>query len=292
MSIPINKRLICLVALLLGITSCGSTEVPLNTTTHQTTPVQFTNPRDGSILLEVPAGPFTMGSTPATVAEQLRRVHEVYPDFAEADLTVEIPQHQVTLPTYYIGRTEVTVGQFRQFLQDTEYRPVGDFLSISEGLAHDIPATGVTWDDANAYCDWAGLRLPTESEWEKAARGTDGRTWPWGDVFEASRCRSSVGGDFGSAGGASPVGSFPQGASPYGCLDMAGNVTEWTTTPLGPYPEGDPSNPAYQSGDRVMRGGSWPDDTDVWLRCADRYWQPASASQNSFGFRVAADSVP
>jgi len=292
MSIRISMKLICLAVVLGGITACGSSEVSPTNTNLQTTPVrQFTNQRDGSILLEIPAGPFTMGSTPATVDEQLSRVREVYPDFAESDLTVEIPQHQVTLPTYYMGRTEVTIGQYRRFLRETGYRPVGDFFAISEGLADDIPATGVTWDDARAYCDWAGLRLPTESEWEKAARGTDERTWPWGNTFDTSLCASSVGGEFGASGGPSPVGSFPDGASPYGCLDMAGNVTEWTSTLVGPYPGGDPTNPAYGQGERVMRGGSWPDNTDVWLRCADRYWQPDTANQNSFGFRVASDSA-
>ncbi|GMU54044.1 MAG: hypothetical protein AMXMBFR33_31900 [Candidatus Xenobia bacterium] len=237
---------------------------------------------DGSVMVQVPAGPFLMGSTPETVVEQLVRVHEVYPDFPAADLVVETPQRTVVLPSYSIGRFEVTLGQFQRFVQTTGY-------TWSPGSQNDpsAPVVGVTQADATAYCDWAGGRLPTEAEWEKAARGTDARTWPWGEPFNRALCRSSVPGPFGGAGSTARVGSYPGGVSPYGCEDMAGNVCEWTSTILAPYPGNTVDDPNYHKGYYVVRGGSWPDNTDVWLRCADRFWQAPGNSLDSMGFRLA-----
>ncbi len=132
------------------------------------------------------------------------------------------------LPSYYIDRTEVTNREYKAFLDATGYEPVWpeNFLkhwtdgSYPSGMA-DHPVVWVSLEDARAYAEWAGKRLPTEAEWQKAAQGTDGRTWPWGGLFDPQKANTD-------SDGTLPVGSFPDGASPYGILDMAGNVWEWT----------------------------------------------------------------
>ncbi len=165
------------------------------------------NLKDGAEMLWIPAGQFLMGST------------ENDKD-AGSD---EKPQHMVSLDGYWMYKNDVTVAQYRTFCQATR-RQMPD--APSWGWRDDHPMVNVTWDDANAYAEWAGASLPTEAEWEKAARGTDGRIYPWGNDWDASKCSNSTGSND-SPGQISPVGSFPAGVSPYGCLDMAGNVDQW-----------------------------------------------------------------
>ena len=164
--------------------------------------------------------------------------------------------HTVYLDKYYIGKYEVTVGQYKKFCEATG-KTMPEQPEWNTG--DNYPVVKVTWYDAKAYCDWAGLRLPTEAEWEKAARGTDGRTYPWGNIWDASKCNIDGTGD--AYEHTAPVGSYPAGASPYGVFDMAGNVWEWCNDwsvygYYGDSPTKNPTGPA--SGDfRVSRGGSW-----------------------------------
>jgi len=172
-------------------------------------------------MVLIPAGTFLMGSSPKD---------------GQVGFTVgvdELPQHSVDLKSYYIDRHEVTAKQYRKFIDSTGRKPPGDprFPEIypwarEGGVPIEFeshPVIYVSWDDADAYCKWAGKRLPIEAEWEKAARGADGRIWPWGNIFDPRKANVQEH----QSGGTLPVGSFPKGASPYGVYDMAGNVKEW-----------------------------------------------------------------
>ena len=165
------------------------------------------------------------------------------------------PAREVTLSKgFFLGKTEVTLGQYRAYCKEAGATPPEKAAELGD----DHPAVFVSWDDAQAFCTWAGLRLPTEAEWEWAARGTDGRGFPWGDD-EPGTTRANIKGAEDGHEKTAPVGSFPPGASPVGALDMAGNAAEWCQDWYADgYPEGaatDPTGPG--SGQfRVFRGGS------------------------------------
>ena len=195
-------------------------------------------------------------------------------------------QHTLYLPDYYIAKTPVTNAQYAAFVQTTG-------SSVPENK-EDHPVVNVSWYDATKYCQWLAevtgkiYRLPSEAEWEKAARGTDGRIYPWGDEWDASRCNTSKGGKRGTT----PVGTYPQGASPYGCLDMAGNVWEWTRSLYKNYPY-DPTDGREDldaGGRRVVRGGSWGDLRGL-ARCADRGWDGPVDRGSNRGFRLVVSPI-
>lgn len=187
-----------------------------------------TTPAPGGLLpmVDVPAGPFQFGIDNA--------VQETGP--------------------YRISKYPVTNEQFAAFVEATGYEPKGSWHGGEAEQRPDHPVTNVTFFDAKAFCKWVGGRLPSEQEWEKAARGTDARIWPWGNQPDPSRADCKERG----IPSAMPVGSFPAGASPYGCLDMAGNVREWTLDYLNAYPGGAPQPELYGKRYRVVRGGAWP----------------------------------
>jgi serine/threonine-protein kinase len=180
---------------------------------------------------------------------------------------------------YYIDRVPVTNADYKRYLDslsDLE-RPAREpdewrGGTFPQGKA-DHPVTGINSEDAMAYAAWASKRLPTEQEWEKAARGTDGRTYPWGEGLDPKRCNVSESG----IADTTPVGSFPQGASPYGCLDMAGNVWEWCET-------------WYQEGVyRIIRGGSHDESGEV-AYCARRKSFMPDLRNYDIGFRCAKNA--
>ena len=175
----------------------------------------------------------------------------------------------VDVGAFELGRTPVTNGQYAGFVADGGAGRPPHWPAPDEH-----PVAFVDWHDATAFCIWSGGRLPTEAEWEKAARGTDGRRFPWGDQEDASR--AAVGSGL-KRGKTSPVGAHPRGASPYGLQDMAGNVWEWTSTEAG-------------DGERVLRGGSYASPGLAWARCAMRSWSRPARRQAHIGFRVARDS--
>jgi len=204
----------------------------------------------------------------------------------------ESPIHSVTLPVYWIGKTPVTVTQFRSFVQASGYRWASADKKQGEG---NHPVVYVNWSDAQAYCQWLTdtwrtsafisadevVQLPSEAEWEKAARGIDMRYFPWGN--------KGIGlGHFEKLGPTKPVGSYsPEGDSPYGCVDMAGNVKEWTRSILESYPY-DPSDgreSLKSQKNRVLRGGGFRSGFD-YVRT---HWREAGdihSAWDEIGFRV------
>jgi formylglycine-generating enzyme required for sulfatase activity len=236
-------------------------------------------------LVTVPAGPFLMGTSHEQIVEMVARFEwaEEWKEGAFFDIE---PQHEVDLPAFEIGRYPVTNGEYAAFLKATFREPHDD----QEPASH--PVVGVSWPDAQNYVSWLRgetgrpYRLPTEAEWEKAARGTEGRLWPWGDEWDPGLCNSGEAGP----GGTTQVGQYsPGGDSPYGCADMAGNVSEWCQSRFKPYPY-DPQDGREDleaSGHRVMRGGSFLDDA-MYVRCACRNWLGPDLVNWSYGFRVVA----
>jgi len=209
----------------------------------------------------------------------------------------ERPRHTVVLDPYYIDRTEVTAAAYQDCVKAGACNEAGrdDEGTYDNELRRDHPINYVDWQSASTYCGWAGKRLPTEAEWERAARGTDGRLYPWGNEPEAS-CSLAVmvtdGGDTGCGTNATwPVGSKPKGASPVGALDMAGSVWEWTADWYANYPPADqavnPKGPATGS-ERVIKGGSWDDVYGApILRCAARVGNSPDTTGRYLGFRCA-----
>ena len=232
--------------------------------------------KDGMNLVYIPAGEFSMGSNNGDLDEK--------------------PIHTVYLDAFWIDRTEVTNEQYIKCISSGVCTQPS---SISSSMYpnyygnpefDNYPVIHVDWNQANHYCAWAGRRLPTESEWEKAARGTDGRTYPWGEEISCSQAnyRDCI-------GDTNAVGSYASGVSPYGAYDMAGNVWEWVQdwysaeyyvvspnkNPLGP-----------ESGTyHVVRGGAW-DFTPEYVTVSDRFWGTPDSASNDFGFRCAKDATP
>ena len=225
----------------------------------------WTSPADGKEMVYVPAGGFLMGSA----------------DGDKDSSADEKPQHRVYLDAFWIDKTEVTVAEYRRFCEATgrEMPP-----APSWGWHDDHPVSEVTWDDAAAYATWVGKRLPTEAEWEKAARGTDGRPYPWGNEWGPGKCANQVNSDT-----TQPVGSYPAGASPYGALDMAGNVEEWCADWYGESyyrfaPARNSAGPP--SGEyRLLRGGSWLNALPRYFRGANRNYGVPDIRGNYYGFR-------
>ena len=234
---------------------------------------------DGAEMVYVPAGSFLMGSVSDDPA-------------ADPD---EIPQREVHLDAYWIDRCEVTNRHYASFVKATGWRvPLG--WSDSHTPADDHPVVGIAWADARAYAQWAGKDLPTEAQWEKAARGETGQAFPWGETWDPSRANTTA--EMGS------VGSYPGDESPYGCLDMAGNAWEWCRDwynlylPYDALSDVNPTGPKdwrrywYRGTHfRVIRGGTYTDGRPA--RAADRLADlPPSTRYRTIGFRCVTDGDP
>jgi len=267
------------------------------------------NVTDSGEMISIPAGDFQMGNNGS----------EPY------SYCSELPQHWVNLSGYSIGKYEVTRGEYQQFMSaggysnsaywssagwswrltaSSSYPSVGpprtqpsywaaqqDWGTGTFTQTDNHPVVGVSYYEAEAFCAWAGGHLPTEAQWEKAARWTGSypNVYPWGNTWDAEKCNNYY--DHNSAGGGyqkyqtAPVGSYPGGASPYGCQDMAGNVWEWVQDWYVTYP-GSTCPADYTGSSRVLRGGSWSYD-DYYYRCAYRnHYNPYNYNLY-YGFRLA-----
>jgi len=243
--------------------------------------------QDGIVMVYIPPGEFMMGQTDEEKKWLIDQIGEkVYNSY----YTNESPLHKVYLDGYWMGKYEVTFAQYDRYCNESKIKKPDD-----EGWGRENrPVINVSWDDAAAYCEWlsqkTGLRfnLPTEAQWEKAARGNDPRKCPWGSR-EPDKNLANFGVNIGKT---TPVGSYPAGASPYGLLDMAGNVWEWCSDwyEAGYYknsPLKNPTGPNSGSG-RVIRGGSWY-YYGRYLRCTDRGDGGPSGRGSGLGFRLRQD---
>jgi formylglycine-generating enzyme required for sulfatase activity len=199
-------------------------------------------------MVYVPEGPFIMGTDQTDSGHKAAEYGILKPWFED-----EHPAHVVNLPAYYMDKYEVTNADYQAFVRATGRRHPPDWLGPTRppGPARG-PVVSVSWDDADAYCRWAGKRLPTEAEWEKAARGFEGRLYPWGNQFELGY--ANIGG---GRNGPVAVGSYPKGQTPLGVYDLSGNVWEWTADWYQPYPGNSTMAPTNPPTRRVLRGSSW-----------------------------------
>lgn len=239
-------------------------------------PTLKVNPADGATMIWIPGGEFMMGSD---------------------EYSIEQPPHWVKVRPFWMALTPVTTAMYRRFTSQTGHR-LPEFSNqhlMDPKLcdADDQPVIGVSYEDAVCYCQWAGGRLPTEAEWEFAARGTDGRNYPWGN--EPPRPgRAAYGRILGKGGKAALVGTHPGDISPFGVLDLAGNVLEWCADWFGPYsadegePLVDPRGPA-QGTRRAQRGGCWMYD-ERSLRTTERIQGVPHQRLNLVGFRLVMDA--
>ena len=227
------------------------------------TPVSSVSPVDGMTLVYVSAGEFTMGSNNG--------------DFDEK------PERTIQVDAFWIDKTEVTQGMYAKCTAEGCTKP-----TCTNG-GDDHPVVCVEWDNAKAYCEWAGRHLPTEAEWEKAARGTDGRKYPWGN--EPATCEYAVmddltgsGNGCGEGNSAWAVGSKPKGISPYGAMDMAGNVSEWVS--------GWENQDAANNAGHVLRGGSYLSIPSTLRATKRELLHPPVSKYDGLGFRCGSSSAP
>ena len=233
-------------------------------------------------MVQVPKGEFIMGSNEVDKEAKAIQYGDKRPWYAN-----EGPERKVQLKEFHIDRTEVTNLQYKEFVQKTG-RPQPPHWAggtYPAGL-DEHPAVLVRWADADEYCKWKGKRLPTEAEWEKAARGTDGRRFPWGADFDTKKVNT-----LGEYNGTLPVGTLKDGASPYGAMDMSGNAQEWTADWYLPYPGNDFNDKDYGERYKVVRGGGWGGmghySLQVYVRSAFRNAAPPQERFDDVGFRCA-----
>jgi formylglycine-generating enzyme required for sulfatase activity len=260
--------------------------------------------QESSLMVKIPTGTFRMGST----FEENKKHKDICRKYDSACqlwwFNDEYPNHLVLLDSYWIDLFEVTNAKYQEFVLATGHRPALDETCQSdkcrEGnlwkensfppqISHQ-PVTQVSWHDANAYCHWRGKRLPSEAEWEKAARGPGGSMYPWGSG--SPKHRATYGRKWRGIYTMTDVGTYSKGASIYGVFDMAGNVWEWVDDwyDLKYYNLGRKKNPRGPAGGefKVVRGGSWVNYPDT-LRSAFRRWSRPEVRFNDTGFRCARD---
>jgi len=238
-------------------------------------------------MVLIPAGDFIMGTDEVDASGKSQEF-----GFNEPLYLNEHPRRTVHLDDFYIDKYEVSNGQFKQYLQalnkydESQIQIIIDRLQLQQD---NLPVRNVTWYKADEFCRFVGKRLPTEAEWEKAARGTDAREYPWGNEWNAEFVNAGQG-----EADLMPVGSLENGKSPYGVYEMAGNVMEWTADWYEAYPGAEYQSPNYGHKRRVVRGGSWGGVGHYviphYFRVAYRFNFPPDQAFNDVGFRCARNA--
>jgi formylglycine-generating enzyme required for sulfatase activity len=273
------KRVLAVWMLLLGLSAGAFAAEPPGGT-------EIVSPVDGAIMVYVPGGEFTMGLNEAEVEQVAKDLG--YTDSAKLWAWEAFPKRQLNIPGYFIDKYEVTVEQWQKYIKAS-----GHTLKSTETSRHFdkpglqlLPAAEIPWDEAKAYAAWAGKVLPSEEQWEKAARGTDGRLYPWGNEAPTPNR-----GNFQVKGKPRQlytwVGRYPDGASPYGALDLLGNQYEWTRDINNPYPGNPQAEKMKDYGGTmiVLRGGSWYHGW-VGYYSAKRFGFRADQTYYHVGFRT------
>jgi formylglycine-generating enzyme required for sulfatase activity len=262
----------CLALVLIGMLACTEFAQAQLELLRKNRPVEQAVPPE-TPMVEIPAGEFAMGSDGVRALEDERPVHRVWLERFSMDLH------------------EVATAQYAEFLTATQRPAPWQWNSVDLLQSHDRPVIGVDWSDADAYCRWKGKRLPTEAEWEKSARGTEGWLYPWGNQFPRNDLANfALGARFSYSQVLMPVQSYEQGKSPYGLYHMAGNVWEWVQDwyAVNYYeisPERNPQGP--EKGQfKVLRGGSWS-DLPKYLLTYGRFKLPPETRNSYIGFRCA-----
>lgn len=231
-------------------------------------------------FITIPHTTFLMG----TPESDMSRLAKAYGGTRES-YREETPQHAVTVAPFSMSQTTITVRAFWHFVNAGGTAPAQFDQQMTQPM---LPVVNITWCMAQAYCTWLshstgkGYRLPTEAEWECAARGTDGRQYPWGNEFDTIYTTTRE-----SGVGLVPVGTYPAGASPWGLFDMAGSVWEWTASldMLYPYNPDDGRNDAHTAGRRIIRGGCYV-NPQGYARCACRFRMAPEMTNPFLGFRI------
>lgn len=235
-----------------------------------------------SDMVYVPKGEFIMGSDEVDKDAKAQQYGERKPWYAN-----EKPKRKVYLKGFYIDKYEVTNVLYADFVKAANHNPPDYWIdgNYPPDIA-EYPVVMVDWSDAKAYCEWRSRRLPTEAEWEKAARGTDGRRFPWGDEFDGKKVDAD-----GQQEEPSPIGTFEEGKSPYGVYDMAGNVYEWVEDWYKAYPGNDYNDNDYGEKFRVVRSNGWGGmghyNLQMYARTSYRNASPPDGKFNDIGFRCA-----
>lgn len=269
-----------------------STPLPTGVPTTVQTPLPTQTPRITPTQTQTAA--LTQGSTqtPLQAPEGMALIPAGYFQMGSKALAIEAPEHPVLLDAFYLDSLEVTNAQYQQCVSADGCSPSGHRNSFTRAGYRDDPAyadypvVGVTWDQAQAYCEWAGKRLPTEAEWEYAASGPGNFTWPWGNTFDPQRLAASV-------RDTQPVDSYPEGVSPFGVYNMAGNAAEWVADGYDPnfYANSPPRNPRAESegASRIYRGGSFGNLDGSVYTTSHRYGLAHTFTDVAVGFRCAQD---
>lgn len=272
-------------------------------TDNKTEKTALSSPVKPGEMILIPGGKFDMGidrDDVMTLVEMGRKVPHMCASHAMWWFGDEIPTHTVRVEPFLMDKYEVTNQQYMEFVTATGYKAEGVWREYAKTGRLNHPVVNVTWNDAKAYAEWAGKRLPSEEEWEYAARGGREVKWfPWGDDPDPVRANYRHKGESFWAGivrmaglrkmGTRPVGSYePNG---FGVYDMIGNVSEWCDDTFKSYPDG-PEEKSESFDGRVLRGGSWESPNPVFIRLTNRYGASADTSRMNIGFRCAASCAP